>query len=118
MTRLRDSVRCFVLQITVYWLWIAFNVGRIPRLAAFGSAFDALAKIALVGGIILSTFILIPRNPMTRLLNRHANLNPQVFSVFAEYTVTRLIQMTARIGERLGIDAQDPPDSYRSTPAV
>jgi uncharacterized membrane protein len=83
--------------------WVAVNLGWIPGLPRFDPTFVMLAMVASVEAIFLSTFILITQNRMMAAADRRADLNLQI-SLLSEHEVTRLIQMNARICERLGID--------------
>src|SRR4051812_14742163 len=89
--------------------WIVVNLGWIPGVPKFDPTFVVLAMVASVEAIFLSTFILITQNRMMAAADKRADLNLQI-SLLAEHEVTRLIQMTTHISERLGIDLAGDPE--------
>jgi uncharacterized membrane protein len=90
------------LHILIFGAWIAINLGwtGLPR---FDPSFVVLAMAASVEAIFLSTFVLISQNRMSALSERRADLDLQI-SLLAEHEVTRLLQITRAMAERLGIE--------------
>jgi uncharacterized membrane protein len=94
----------------LYGMWIVINLPWVPALVPkFDPTFVVLAMFASVESIFLSTFILITQNRMMKLADRRADLNLQI-SLLAEHEVTRLIQMTAAICNRLGLNEAKSAD--------
>lgn len=103
ITAFCGSMTFVYLHAAVFGGWVAVNLGWIPGVPRFDPTFVVLAMVASVEAIFLSTFILITQNRMMAAADKRADLNLQI-SLLAEHEVTRLIQMNARICERLGID--------------
>jgi uncharacterized membrane protein len=61
---------------------------------------------ASVEAIFLSTFVLISQNRIADAERQRAELDLQI-NLLAEHEVTRLIDLTTRIAERLDIPAND-----------
>jgi uncharacterized membrane protein len=59
--------------------------------------------LASVEAIFLSTFILISQNRMSTAEARRADLDLQI-SLLAEHEITRVLQLVARIAEKLGLE--------------
>ena len=89
--------------------WVAVNAGLVPGVRPFDPSFVILATVASVEAIFLSTFVLISQNRAAAAADRRAELDLQV-SLLAEHEVTRLIQLVAEIGRRLGIEEADNPE--------
>jgi uncharacterized membrane protein len=103
ITDFTGSMTFVYVHAIVFGGWILVNLGWIPSIPRFDPTFVVLAMVASVEAIFLSTFILITQNRMMAAADKRADLNLQI-SLLAEHEVTRLIQMNARICERLGID--------------
>ena len=101
ITRFTGSMTFVAVHALGFGFWIAANLGWIPPVPRFDPSFVVLAMLASVEAIFLSTFILITQNRMMAQADRRADLNLQI-SLLAEHEVTRLIQITSRIAERLG----------------
>ena len=87
--------------------WIAVNLGWTP-LPRFDPTFVILATMASVEAIFISTFILIAQNRASEMADRRADLDLQI-SLLAEHEVTKLIELTTRIADHLGLaDLNDP----------
>lgn len=109
--RLAGAVGSFAGSIVFIWLhvvlfggWIVVNSGLVPGIEAFDPSFGIVAMMASVEAIFLSTFILIAQNRMQAQAERRAELHLQI-SLLAEHELTRVMQMTATIAERVGAEA-------------
>jgi len=109
ITDFTGSMIFVYLHAAIFGVWIVVNLGWIPHVPRFDPTFVVLAMVASVEAIFLSTFILITQNRMMKLSDRRADLNLQI-SLLAEHEVTRLIQMTAQICNRLGIEEARNPE--------
>ncbi len=114
--QLAGKIACFAGQMSFVWLhlaiyggWILANLGLVPGMRPFDPTFVALAMIASVEALFLSTFILITQNRMQAQADRRADLNLQI-SLLAEHEITRLVAMVTEIGERMNIVAARSPD--------
>ena len=89
--------------------WTAVNLGLAPGLPRFDPTFVILATVASVEAIFLSTFVLISQNRAAAAANRRADLDLQI-NLLAEHEVTRLISLTSRIADHLGVAAELAPE--------
>ena len=109
-TRLADAITGFAgsmtfvyLHLAVYGFWIVANLGWVPAVEPWDPTFVALAMIASVEAIFLSTFVLISQNRMMASADRRDDLDLQI-NLLTEHEVTNLVRMVRAIGDRLGID--------------
>lgn len=118
--RLARRITAFTGSMTFVWLhvaifggWIAVNLGWIPGVAAFDPTFVALAMVASVEAIFLSTFVLITQNRMAAMADRRANLDLHI-------SLTRLAVLLDRIARRLDVpvDAEDLAEIERDVEPV
>ena len=112
--RIADAVTAFAgrmafvyVHLVLYGAWIVVNLGWVPGVERFDPTFVALAMVASVEAIFLSTFILISQNRSQRQADRRAEMDLQI-SLLAEHELTRAIQMLDDIARRLG--ASRPPE--------
>jgi uncharacterized membrane protein len=108
ITRFTGSMRFVYLHLALYGLWIVVNLGWLP-ISRFDPTFVVLAMIASVEAIFLSTFVLISQNRMAALSDRRADLDLQI-SLLAEHEITRLIQLTTAIAQRMNVEAAHSPE--------
>jgi uncharacterized membrane protein len=109
VTAFAGSMAFVYLHLVVFGLWIAINLGWLPMIQKFDPTFVVLAMVASVEAIFLSTFVLITQNRMAAAAEKRAELDLQV-SLLAEHEITRLIQLTSAIGERLGLEEVRDPE--------
>lgn len=107
--RLASRITGFTGSMTFVWIhaalfggWIAANLGWIPGVAPFDPTFVALAMIASVEAIFLSTFVLISQNRMAELADRRADLDLHI-SLLTEHELTRMAELLDRIAQRLEV---------------
>ena len=108
ISRFAGSMRFVYIHLVAFGTWILWNVGLLP-LQPFDPQFTILGMTASVEAIFLSTFVLITQNRMQELAASRADLDLQV-SLLAEHEVTRLIQLTSAIAERMGISEARHPE--------
>ena len=101
ITRFTGSMTFVGIHALGFALWVVINLGWLPWIPRFDPTFVVLAMVASVEAIFLSTFILITQNRMMAQADRRADLNLQI-SLLAEHEITRLIQITTHMAERLG----------------
>jgi uncharacterized membrane protein len=109
ITGFAGSMRFVYLHALLFGGWVVINLGAVPVIGPFDPSFVILATVASVEAIFLSTFILISQNRAAALADRRADLDVQI-SLLAEHEITRLVQLTAAIAERLGIEAAKNPE--------
>jgi uncharacterized membrane protein len=102
ITRFSGSMNFVFVHLALYGFWIVANLGWIPALRAWDPTFVILAMVASVEAIFLSTFILITQNRMAAAADRRAELDLQV-SLLAEAEITKLVELVARIAERMDV---------------
>lgn len=110
--RLADAITSFMGSLTFVTVhavlviaWVLINVGWTP-IEPFDPTFVILATVASVEAIFLTSFVLITQNKMQAEADRRADLDLQV-SLLAEHEVTRLISLTRRIAEKMGVEIED-----------
>jgi uncharacterized membrane protein len=75
-------------------LWFLINTGSLP--------FILLALIVSVEGVLLSTFILMKQNRMSRHADHRDHLNLQI-DLLAEKEITKILEMQRQLCAHLGI---------------
>jgi uncharacterized membrane protein len=108
ITRFTGSMPFVYLHLLLFGGWIIANLPGVP-LPHFDPTFVALAMVASVEAIFLSTFILITQNRMTAQAEKRADLDLQI-SLLAEHEITRLITLTMAIATHLGLDTSHDPE--------
>jgi uncharacterized membrane protein len=106
ITDFTGSMLFVALHLVLFGGWIGVNLAG-PEAWRFDPTFVALAMVASVEAIFLSTFVLISQNRLAAQQDRRSELDLQI-NLLAEHEVTRLIDLTGRIAEKLGVQAEDP----------
>jgi len=106
ITDFTGSLWFVYLHLILFGGWIVWNLWG-PRPLRFDPSFVTLAMAASVEAIFLSTFVLISQNRIARLEDRRSELDLQI-NLLAEHEITRLIALTSRIAEHVGVPAEDP----------
>jgi uncharacterized membrane protein len=109
ITRFTGSLRFVYIHAVLFGAWIIWNLGWIPGLPVFDPSFVALAMIASVEAIFLSTFVLISQNRMQAVADRRAELDLQV-SLLAEHEVTQVMTLLDAVAEHLGMARSSDPE--------
>lgn len=122
--RIADGIAGFVGSVTfvlvhLVWfgLWVVTNTGLLPIVSVFDPyPFQLLAMLVSLEGVLLATFVLIKQNRMSELSDRRAHMDLQI-NLLTEREVTRLLQVTERLADRLGIEhgTLSGPDLSRET---
>ena len=95
-------------HLAVLIVWVGVNAGVVPGAPQFDKTFVILATAASVEAIFLSTFVLISQNRAAGAADRRAELDLQI-NLLTEHEVTRLINLTAAIADKLGVaGGRDP----------
>jgi len=114
--RISDAIASFagtmgfvLLHLAWFGAWVAVNIGAIPRAPVFDPyPFSFLCMIVALESVLLTTFVLVKQNRMGYLSDRRAHLALQV-TLLTEREVTRLLQVTERLAERLDVEHQSLP---------
>ncbi len=103
LTRIMGSLPFLALHLLGIPAWFAVNLGFLHGVHPFDPfPFSVLTLFVATEGVLLSIFVLISQNRMTRQSNHRAHLNLQI-SLLAEQEITKLLQEVHRLGERLGV---------------
>jgi uncharacterized membrane protein len=111
VTRFAGSMWSVYVHALLFGAWIAVNLGLVPGVRRFDPSFVALAMVASVEAIFLSTFIMISQNRMQALAERRAELDLQI-SLLTEHELTRAIHLLDEVARRVG--ASRPPEEELS----
>jgi uncharacterized membrane protein len=105
------SMKFILAHIAAFILWAVINSGRIPGVPVFDPyPFVFLTMIVSMEAVLVSTFVLMKQNRMTRRADRRDHLDLQV-NLLAEKEITKMLQLQQRICERLDIQqAEDDPE--------
>ena len=101
------------IHIVLVALWISTNAGWLHILAKFDPyPFNLLSTAASCEAVILSAFVLMKQNRMSRIADRRDHLDLQV-NLLAEQEASLTIQMLDRIGRKLGIDPGEQEEAVK-----
>ena len=106
VTAFAGSLKFVYLHLTLYGAWIVINLGWVPGVPRFDPTFVVLAMVASVEAIFISTFVLVSQNRMAAMAERRAELDLQI-SLLSEHEITRLIELTAEMARKMGVEAAD-----------
>jgi len=98
------SVAFLLLQILLVLAWTAINLNLIPGVKPFDPfPFGILALLISSESVILTIFVLMSQNRMTRQAERRSHLDLQV-GMLAEQELTTMLEMQQKICQRIGVD--------------
>lgn len=108
--RVGDTVGSFVgtmtfvlLHATWFITWFAINLKLIPGVPAFDPYPFILLSVAVsCEGVLLTTFVLMKQNRMSKRADQRNQLNLQV-DMLSEREITKILQMLTAISARLGL---------------
>lgn len=106
VTAFAGSLKFVYLHLALYGAWIVVNLGWVPGAPRFDPTFVVLAMVASVEAIFISTFVLVSQNRMAAMAERRAELDLQI-SLLSEHEITRLVELTAEIARKMGVEAAD-----------
>jgi uncharacterized membrane protein len=100
------SIAFLFLQVLLVLTWSVINLNLIPGVKAFDPfPFGILALVISSESVVLTIFVLISQNRMTRQAERRSHLDLQV-GMLAEQELTTMLQMQHKICQRLDIDVE------------
>jgi uncharacterized membrane protein len=111
ITDFTGSMAFIYLHLVIVAGWVSVNLGLVPGVERFDRTFVILATAASVEAIFLSTFVLISQNRISRAADRRADLDLQI-GLLAEHEITRILELTAAVAERLGVDEAARPELH------
>jgi uncharacterized membrane protein len=107
------SMAFLLLQVLLVLAWSAINLHFIPFVKAFDPfPFGILALVISSESVVLTIFVLISQNRMTRQAERRSHLDLQV-GMLAEQELTAVLQMQHKICQRLGIDVESAKQALK-----
>ncbi len=113
ITRFIGSFAFLALQLLLVLTWSMINLNLIPGMKAFDPfPFGILALIVSSESVVLTIFVLISQNRMTRQAERRSHLDLQV-SMLAEQELTTLLRMQNKICQHFGIDVESARDQLK-----
>jgi uncharacterized membrane protein len=101
------SMRFVVLHFVLVGAWLLLNLpASSPRFDPY--PFNTLVMMLAMESILISAFILMAQNQMTKSADRRAHLNLQI-SLLAETEMTNVLRTLRAITQHLGVlEADDP----------
>lgn len=108
--RIGDAIGAFVgtmafvlLHVVVFLIWIVINTRLIPGIPAFDPyPFMFLSMAVSLEGVVLTTFVLMKQNRMSKRADQRNQLNLQI-DMLSEREVTKILQMLTEVCERMGL---------------
>jgi uncharacterized membrane protein len=98
------SMMFVFLHLAWFAIWVVINTGVIGAIQPFDPyPFILLSLIVSCEAVLISTFVLIKQNRMSRAADTRDHLNLQI-DLLAEREATKILQMQRLICKRLGID--------------
>ncbi|NUZ05558.1 DUF1003 domain-containing protein [Schlegelella sp. ID0723] len=108
ITQFAGSMKFVYLHLVIYGTWIVINLGWVPMVPKFDPTFVALAMVASVEAIFISTFVMISQNRMAKVADQRADLDLQI-SLLAEHEITRILTLVTEVAKRMEVrEAEDP----------
>ena len=100
------SIAFLLLQVLLVLAWSVINLRLVPGVKTFDPfPFGILALVISSESVLLTIFVLISQNRMTRQAERRSHLDLQV-GMLAEQELTTMLQMQQQICQRLGINVE------------
>ena len=100
ITAFTGSMTFVLIHLVLFGGWIGWNLWATPK---FDPSFVALAMVASVEAIFLSTFVLISQNRMAALAQTRADLDLHI-NLLAEHELSRLAALVGEIARRLDVE--------------
>ena len=108
--RIGDAVGAFagsmlfvVLHVIWFATWFTVNTNHVPGVRAFDPyPFIFLSMAVSLEAVLLSTFVLMKQNSMSRRSDRRSELNLQI-DLLSEKEITKALQLLIRLSEQIGL---------------
>jgi uncharacterized membrane protein len=106
------SMPFVLLHVTLFVCWVLINAGYVPFIPRFDPyPYVLLTMIVSLEGVMLSTFVLIKQNRMSKRADQRHHLNLQI-DLLAEKEVTKMLQMQRKLCSHLGFtDIGEDPEA-------
>jgi uncharacterized membrane protein len=113
LERIADAIGAFVgtiafvlLHVAWFTSWILINTGLVPGVRAFDPfPFLFLGMAVSLEGVLLTTFVLMKQNRMSRRSETRNQLNLQI-DLLAEREATKMLQMLRAICDHIGLESE------------
>lgn len=110
MNRVGDAIGAFVgtmtfvvIHVVALFVWIVWNLAPIPDVHPFDPfPFMLLAMVVSIEGVLLTTFVLMKQNRMSKRADQRNQLNLQI-DMLSEREVTKILQMLTRVCDHMGL---------------
>lgn len=97
------SMTFVIMQIAGFAVYATLNSGIVPFIKPWDPyPYILLALLVSLEGVLLSTFVLMKQNRMSRRAEQRNHLNLQI-DLLAEKEITKMLQLQRLICDRLGI---------------
>src|ERR1035438_4471063 len=97
------SMSFVLIHVLLVLSWVLINVNQVSWISRFDPyPFSLLGMIVAVEAVVLSSFILMRQNRMTKRAERRDHLNLQI-DLIAEKEITKLLQMVHAICDDMGL---------------
>jgi uncharacterized membrane protein len=104
IARFIGSAPFLLLQVLLMLAWSGINLNLVPGVKPFDPfPFGILALIISLESVLLTIFVLISQNRMTRQAERRSHLDLQV-SMLAEQELTTMLEMQQKMCQHLCVD--------------
>jgi uncharacterized membrane protein len=108
ITKTAGSMTFIICHAVWFLLWMTYNVGLWGGGVPFDKwPFGLLTMIVSLEAIFLSAFVLVSQNRMSRVNDKRDDLDLQV-TLLGEYEVTKILKILDAIGNKLGVEMNDP----------
>jgi len=108
------SLPFVIVHLVWFGIWVTVNSGKVGVRPFDPYPFVLLALIVSCEGVLLTTFVLIEQNMMTRSADQRDHLNLQI-DLLAEREITKVLQLQRLICKKLDIaEASDAETSELS----
>lgn len=95
-----------ILHLIWFLVWIMINAKWLPGIPAFDPyPFIFLSMVVSLEGVLLSTFVLMKQNRMSKRADDRAHLDLQV-NLMTEKEVTKILQVLQIVCQHLGLEAE------------
>jgi uncharacterized membrane protein len=104
------SMKFVAIHLVWFAIWILINLGFFPVIRPFDPfPFILLSLVVSCEAVLLSTFVLMKQNRMSKAADQRSHLNLQI-DLLAEQEITKILQMLTPVCDRLGLRAARDPE--------
>jgi uncharacterized membrane protein len=108
ITKFSGSIPFLFAHIWWFGLWIILNVHLIPGVKPYDPfPFGLLTMIVSLEAIVLSVFVLLSQNRLSKIESVRNELNLQV-NLIAEEEITKVLELVVEMHRKMGLKLEDP----------